>query len=146
MKKQLEALLEGINDEIAILANSAAFIYEYIEDVNWVGFYINKNNKLILGPFQGRPACVYIDMGRGACGTSAKNQEIVILNDVKLVENYIACHDETNSEIVLPIVINNQTYGVLDIDSLSKNRFDETTKLELEELNNIITKALSKIL
>jgi len=145
MKKQLEALLEGINDEIAILANSTAFIYEYIEDVNWVGFYINKNNKLILGPFQGRPACVYIDMGKGACGTSAVKQEVVILGDVRLVENYIACHEETNSEIVIPIIINNKTYAVLDIDSLSKNRFDEKTKLLLLELSTVITNELSKI-
>ena len=89
MEKILKSLLEGTNDEIAILANSSAFIFEFIPDVNWVGFYIKKDNKLVLGPFQGRSACVYINMGKGACGTSASTKQIVVLDDVRNVETIL---------------------------------------------------------
>jgi GAF domain-containing protein len=142
MNESLKSLLQGINDETAILANASAFIHEFIPDVNWVGFYIFKKDQLILGPFQGRPACVYIPMGRGACGRSAETKATVILNDVTKETNYIACHSETKSEIVIPLIINNHIYGVLDIDSLSFNRFDEDSKQTLEALAKIIINAI----
>lgn len=144
MDKQLDALLEGTMDEISILANTSAFINEFIPDVNWVGFYIKKGDTLVLGPFQGRSACVYIPLGKGACGRSAKEKDIIIYDDVRIVENYISCHDETRSEIVIPIIVNNNVYGVLDIDSLLLNRFDDKTKDTLVKITKIIEKHLSK--
>lgn len=146
MHKELDNLLSGINDEIAILANASAFIFEFVHDLNWVGFYLYKNNQLVLGPFQGRAACVYIQMGRGACGRSAESKKTIVLDDVTKVENYIACHEETRSEIVIPLVIDNQIYGVLDVDSLIISRFDEETKKMFEEYAQIIIKHLKNCL
>jgi len=146
LNKTLESLICDINDEVAILANASALLYEMLEDVNWVGFYLLKNNQLVLGPFQGKPACVYIKLGKGACGTCAKEKRTIILEDVKKVENYISCHDETNSEIVVPIIINDTLYGVLDIDSTSVNRFKEDDKLLLEESINILSNKLLEVL
>lgn len=145
MNNQLDSLLSAIDDEIAILASAAAFIYEFVPDINWVGFYLYKKDKLVLGPFQGRTACVYIPLGKGACGRSAENKETIILDDVTKVENYIACHEETRSEIVIPLVINNKIYGVLDVDSISLKRFDEETKKMFEEFAKTITNNLKKL-
>lgn len=145
MNNQLDSLLSAIDDEIAILASAAAFIYGFVPDINWVGFYLYKKDKLVLGPFQGRTACVYIPLGKGACGRSAENKETIILDDVTKVENYIACHEETRSEIVIPLVINNKIYGVLDVDSISLKRFDEETKKMFEEFAKTITNNLKKL-
>lgn len=143
MEKSLEALLSGIDDEVAIMANASAFIYEFVNDINWVGFYVIKNDRLVLGPFQGRSACVYINLGKGACGSAAQNREIVVLEDVRTVENYIACHEETRSEVVIPIIINNKVYGVLDIDSTTVNRFDINTIDLLKKITHVIENSLS---
>ncbi|HHU56056.1 MAG TPA: GAF domain-containing protein [Acholeplasmataceae bacterium] len=141
----LNSLLNDTNDEIAILANASSLLYDFLDDVNWVGFYLLKNNKLVLGPFQGKPACVYIELGRGACGRCAESKETVILEDVKKEKNYISCHDETNSEIVIPLLIDNKIYGVLDIDSTSVNRFKESDKITLEESAKIIANKIANI-
>lgn len=142
LNKQLDSLLSATFDEVAILANASAFIFELINDINWVGFYLYKQDKLVLGPFQGRPACVYIHMGKGACGKSADTKESIILDDVTKVDNYIACHEETRSEIVIPLVINAAIYGVLDIDSVLISRFNSEDKKMFEELTQTITKHL----
>lgn len=140
--KSLDSLLESTNDNIAVLANASAFINEVLDDVNWVGFYLYKNNALKLGPFQGRPACVDIEIGKGVCGTAASKKQTIIINDVTKIDNYIACHEETRSEIVIPIIINNSLYGVLDIDSLTVDRYKNEDKILLEAIVNIISKHL----
>lgn len=134
--KSLGGLLENTNDNIAVLSNSSAFIYEFLEDVNWVGFYLVKNGDLKLGPFQGRPACVDIKMGKGVCGSAAAKNETIIIENVRLIDNYISCHDETSSEIVVPIIVNNLLFGVLDIDSVTVGRF---TKDDSEILNALVS-------
>jgi GAF domain-containing protein len=138
--KSLDSLLENTNDNIAVLANASAFINEFIGDVNWVGFYLLKNDALVLGPFQGRSACVDIQIGKGVCGRCALVRKSIIIKDVKQIDNYISCHDETRSEIVLPIIINDNLYGVLDIDSLTVDRFSEDDLIILEEFVEIIKK------
>ena len=144
MEKQLDDLLNGTKYKMSILANTAAYLFEYLSDINWVGFYIANNEELYLGPFQGRSACVHIPFGKGACGRSAKEKAIIIYDDVKIVENYISCHNETQSEIVLPIIINKKIYGVLDIDSLKLSRFDENSKIMLEKIVGVVEKNLEK--
>lgn len=146
MNKALESLISDTYDEVAILANAASLLYDYLEDVNWVGFYLVKDYRLVLGPFQGKPACVYIELGKGACGTCAETKETVILENVKTVDNYISCHDETNSEIVVPLIVNNKVYGVLDIDSTTINRFTQQDKILLEESAKIISKKLETLI
>ena len=136
--KSLASLLENTNDNVAVLANASAFIYEILDDVNWVGFYINKNNALKLGPFQGRPACVDIKIGKGVCGSSASSRKSIIIEDVKKIDNYISCHDETRSEIVIPMIKDNILIGVLDIDSTKVSRFTENDQLLLEDLVSVI--------
>lgn len=140
--QSLDSLLHHTNDDIAVLANAASFLYMTLTDVNWVGFYIKKGNRLTLGPFQGLPACVEIQMGKGACGSAAQEKRTVILNDVTLVENYIACHDETRSEIVIPIVVQGDVVAVLDIDSTTIHRFTASDQSQLELMASIISKHL----
>src|SRR5690554_3127171 len=145
LNKSLKSLIADTHDEVAILANSSALLYELLPDVNWVGFYLYKMDKLILGPFQGKPACVDIEINKGACGTAAKTLKPIILEDVNKIDNYIACHPETNSEIVLPIALNGKIYGVLDIDSTTIGRFTKDDQKLLEASVDIITKKLLSI-
>ncbi|UJF35448.1 GAF domain-containing protein [Paenibacillus hexagrammi] len=130
---QLRALLEGENDQIANLANASALLGSFLSDINWVGFYLFKQNELVLGPFQGLPACVRISLGKGVCGTSAQKRETIRVADVHEFPGHIACDAASNSEIVIPILRDNDLIGVLDIDSPSKSRFDETDQLYLEQ-------------
>ncbi|MCE4051158.1 MULTISPECIES: GAF domain-containing protein [Bacillaceae] len=132
--KQLKALLEGESNTIANLSNAAALLNQFLDRVNWVGFYLTEDNKeLVLGPFQGLPACVRIPFGRGVCGTSAEKKETVLVEDVHQFPGHIACDAASQSEIVVPLVKEDGTLlGVLDIDSPEKSRFDETDKKYLE--------------
>ena len=124
-EKQLDSLLENIKYEISLLSNSAAFIYQTLNDVSWAGFYLYQDNQLILGPFQGKTACTIIPLNRGVCG---------------------ACADSaTNSEIVLPIIIDQELYGVLDLDSTSFDRFSKSDQLLLEKYIQIIIKHLKRL-
>ncbi|MFD1851868.1 GAF domain-containing protein [Oceanobacillus bengalensis] len=131
--KQLVALSEDEKDAIAILSNASALLNQFLDDVNWVGFYLWKEDELLLGPFQGLPACVHIQYGKGVCGTAIKERKTQRVSDVNAFPGHIACDSASKSEIVVPIIINNQVYGVLDIDSPSKNRFDEIDQKYLEE-------------
>jgi GAF domain-containing protein len=115
--RQLEALFEGERDGLANCANMSAQIFEALPDVNWAGFYFMKKGELVLGPFQGRSACVRIAMGRGVCGTAASRRETVIVPDVHEFPGHIACDSASRSEIVVPIVAGGRLLGVLDIDS-----------------------------
>lgn len=144
-EKQLEALLENINYEISLLANTAAFIKQEFSDVSWAGFYLNQDQQLILGPFQGLVACTVIPFNKGVCGACASEQTIKRVADVHDFPGHIACDSATNSEIVLPILIDDCLYGVLDLDSISFDRFQETDSKLLEKLVNVLIKHLKRI-
>ncbi|MGM7317601.1 GAF domain-containing protein [Idiomarina sp. ST10R2A5] len=123
---QSRALTEAEPDLIANLANISALLYEHIDDVNWLGFYLTRSDdELVLGPFQGRVACVRIPFGKGVCGVAAQSQECQRVEDVHQFAGHIACDSASNSEVVAPVVVNGKTVAVLDIDSPSIGRFSE---------------------
>lgn len=123
--KQLEALLTGESNQIANLSNASALLGQFLDRINWVGFYMAEENELVLGPFQGLPACVRIPFGRGVCGTAAKEQKTIRVADVHAFPGHIACDAASRSEIVVPLIQNGRLIGVLDIDSPETDRFDE---------------------
>jgi len=121
----VKSLIEGEPDLIANLANVSALLFNGLDDVNWAGFYLYKDDQLVLGPFQGQPACIRIPLGKGVCGTAAATKTVQRIDDVHTFDGHIACDAASNSEIVIPIVIHNKLVGVLDIDSPIYSRFDE---------------------
>jgi L-methionine (R)-S-oxide reductase len=138
--KQLKALLDGEDDLIANLSNASALLNQFLSDINWVGFYLTKEkNQLVLGPFQGLPACVRIPFGRGVCGTAAANNETLRIADVHQFPGHIACDAASNSEIVIPLVKNDEVIGVLDIDSPLKERFNETDEKYLKLFVDVLS-------
>lgn len=144
-KLMVAAAREFLRDEedvVANLANISALIYQYMEDINWVGFYVVRKGVLVLGPFQGRPACVRIGAGKGVCGAAVSRREVVVVDDVSAFPGHIVCDSASNSEIVLPLYIRGEVYGVLDVDSPSFARFG---KAEEQALGNIAT-AISSFL
>ncbi|GIN97157.1 hypothetical protein J6TS1_30270 [Siminovitchia terrae] len=140
--KQLKALLDGETDETALLSNASALLKQFLDEVNWVGFYVWKNEELVLGPFQGLPACTRIAYGKGVCGTAVKERTTQRIADVHQFPGHIACDAASNSEIVVPIFANGDIYGVLDIDSPITDRFDEFDQKYLEEFVTIIEEHL----
>lgn len=139
VKKQLQALLHGEKNQIANLSNTSALLNQFLDRINWIGFYLmDENNELVLGPFQGLPACVRIPLGKGVCGTSAKTKETLRVEDVHQFPGHIACDAASNSEIVIPLIKDGKLLGVLDIDSPDKNRFDELDQEKLEEITAIL--------
>ncbi|MFF2441418.1 GAF domain-containing protein [Priestia megaterium] len=140
--KQLRALLEGESNTIANLANASALLNQFLNEVNWVGFYLMEDGELVLGPFQGLPACVRIPLGKGVCGTAAQNQRTERIEDVHAFPGHIACDAASQSEIVVPMVKEGKLLGVLDIDSPIKNRFDEIDQQYLEEFVKELTSFL----
>lgn len=144
-EKQLDALLENIDYEISLLSNSAAFIKQQFNDVSWAGFYLNKDNQLILGPFQGLVACTKIPFDKGVCGACGRELKTQLVSNVHEFPGHIACDSASNSEIVLPMIIDDKLYGVLDLDSTSLDRFHECDQIELEKLVRIIIKHLNRI-
>ena len=131
---QLRCLIENETDMITNMANISAYINDLLDDINWVGFYLYKDNMLVLGPFQGHVACNRIKPGQGVCGTSAKERKTIIVDDVHLFKGPIACDSQSQSEIVIPLIKNNQLLGVLDIDSPIKKRFTDKDQKLLEDL------------
>ena len=134
---QLRCLIENETDMITNMANISAYINDLLDDINWVGFYLYKDNMLVLGPFQGHVACNTcnrIKPGQGVCGTSAKERKTIIVDDVHLFKGHIACDSQSQSEIVIPLIKNNQLLGVLDIDSPIKKRFTDKDQKLLEDL------------
>ncbi len=125
LAQQADALMAEENNLIANLANLSALLFMELEDVNWAGFYLCENDELVLGPFQGLPACIRIPIGRGVCGTAASTLQSQLVTDVHDFPGHIACDAASNSEIVVPIVVNNKLIGVLDIDSPSIGRFKQ---------------------
>jgi L-methionine (R)-S-oxide reductase len=128
----LASLLEGETDALANLANASALLAQALERINWCGFYLLRGGELVLGPFQGRPACVRIPVGRGVCGTAASRRETVLVPDVNVFPGHIACDAASRSEIVVPIVEDGELRGVLDIDSPDLARFDAVDREGLE--------------
>lgn len=117
LSKQLDALLDGEVDLIANLSNASALLHQFLTDVNWVGFYLMKNGELVLGPFQGLPACVRIAIGKGVCGTAVKKDKTIVVDNVHEFPGHIACDANSKSEIVIPLKKDGEIIGVLDIDS-----------------------------
>ncbi|SDK43683.1 GAF domain-containing protein [Sediminibacillus albus] len=138
--KQLEALIEDEQDAIANLSNASALLNQFLSEVNWVGFYLWKDGELVLGPFQGLPACVRIKAGKGVCGTAVQQGKTQRVQDVEQFPGHIACDAASQSEIVVPLFKNKEIFGVLDIDSPIKNRFDEEDEKFLEQFGAIIEK------
>lgn len=140
----LEALISGIDYDITILSNASALLNEYLDNINWVGFYLYKDGKLILGPFQGKVACMVIPLNKGVCGYCATNKETIIVKNVHEFKGHIACDSASESEICVPIIVNNELYGLLDIDSPTQNRFNDKDKENLEKAIEIIKKHLNQ--
>ncbi|WP_315121089.1 GAF domain-containing protein [uncultured Clostridium sp.] len=140
MVTMLEGLIKDEKDVITNLANASALINALMDRINWVGFYIIKDGELVLGPFQGMPACTRIKVGKGVCGTAVSSKTIMRIEDVHKFEGHIACDSASNSEIVLPIVKNNEVYGVLDIDSPIVGRFTEVEEKYLVQCMDILNK------
>lgn len=135
---ELRALVAGETDFIANLANAAALLFHSLPDVNWVGFYLLKDGELVVGPFQGKPACVRIAVGKGVCGSAAARRTTVIVRDVHEFPGHIACDAASNSEIVVPLLRGAALLGVLDLDSPALARFDEQDQAGLEMLAKIL--------
>ncbi|PYD99176.1 GAF domain-containing protein [Bacillus cereus] len=138
--KQLDALLTGESNVVANLSNASALLNQFLDRVNWVGFYVTEGNQLVLGPFQGMPACVRIPFGRGVCGVAAETKTTQLVADVHQFPGHIACDSASNSEIVVPIIKDGNVIGVLDIDSPEKNRFDEVDQPYLEKFVETLLK------
>lgn len=139
---QLKGLMYNESDLIANLANASALLNQFLENINWVGFYLVKENELVLGPFQGLPACIRIPFTKGVCGHVATTKKTVIVKNVHEFAGHIACDRTTNSEIVIPILKDGQLIGVLDIDSPILNRFNEIDQKYLEKFVQIIAKTI----
>lgn len=140
LNMKLTALICEEPDWLADLSNASAVLWLLLDDINWAGFYLYKNDELILGPFQGKPACTHIKIGKGVCGTAADKGETQLVKNVHEFPGHIACDSASNSEIVVPILKNGRLIGVLDIDSPELNRFDETDQRGLEKFVSIIVK------
>ena len=142
--QQLTALVDGIPYEVANLANTSALLWQEMLDINWVGFYKMEDGALVLGPFQGKPACIRIPVGRGVCGTAVAEDQVQLVYDVHDFPGHIACDSASNSEIVLPIHVNGKIWGVLDIDSPYVGRFTEDDRGGLTKIVAIIEDYLEK--
>ena len=138
----LQGLVTGETDPVANMANASALIFETLPDVNWVGFYRNVGDELVLGPFQGRPACVRMTFDQGVCGAAAKTRQIQRVEDVHAFPGHIACDSASNSEIVLPLIREGELIGVLDIDSPNTARFTEEDEAGCVQLGEILAKVL----
>jgi GAF domain-containing protein len=134
LAEELAALLDGETDFVANAANTAALIFWRLPDVNWAGFYLRQGSELVLGPFQGKPACVRIAWGSGVCGTSAERAETLVVPDVHAFPGHIACDAASRSELVVPLVVDDRVVGVLDVDSPATGRFDDADAEGAERL------------
>lgn len=140
---QLEALLAGESDPIGNAANTSALLFQMMPDLNWAGFYLMRDGELVLGPFQGKPACVRIPVGRGVCGTSAERRQSVLVEDVHAFPGHIACDADSRSELVVPLLREGRVLGVIDLDSPLPGRFDAEDQAGIEAIAEIVLKASS---
>lgn len=139
----VESVVSSEPDMIANMANIAALLFEALPDINWSGFYLWKEDQLVLGPFQGRLACTRIPLGKGVCGTVAAQKTTLVVPDVHAFPGHIACDAASESEIVIPVLKNGALIGVLDIDSPIKNRFQDTDRILLEKIVSVLEKTLT---
>ena len=142
--QRLVALTDGIPYETANLANASALLWQHMEDINWVGFYKMTDGILVLGPFQGKPACVKINVGKGVCGTAVAEDKVQLVYDVHDFPGHIACDSASNSEIVLPIHVNGEVWGVLDIDSPYVGRFTGEDREGLQKIVAVLERILAR--
>lgn len=133
-----QGITEGERNLIANLANIASLLFNTMHSVNWAGFYLMERGELVLGPFHGKPACIRIPVGKGVCGTAVKTRQTQLVENVHEFPGHIACDGDTNSEIVIPIVINGEVYGVLDIDSPELKRFNVPDQKGLEKIVELL--------
>jgi len=140
--EKLRALTDGVPHRIANLANASALLYAELEDLNWAGFYFLEDGKLVLGPFQGKPACIEIDVGKGVCGTAVQEGKTQLVPDVHLFPGHIACDSASNSEIVVPLRVKGEIVGVLDVDSPWPGRFTQEDQVGLEATAEVIAQML----
>ena len=138
MYEQIRALAETDTHLIPLLSNASAVIYEEMDAVNWAGFYLLRDGRLVVGPFQGKPACIHIEPGKGVCGTAVVQKKIIRVDDVHAFPGHIACDAASEAEIVLPLMKNGQLFGVLDIDSPVKNRFTAGDEEGLSRIAGLI--------
>ena len=143
ISKQLEGLIETEPFYVPALSNAAAILWEELDDINWAGFYIVRDEKLVLGPFQGKVACIHIALGKGVCGTAWEKDETLVVPDVHEFKGHIACDSASRSEIVVPIHHDGKVVAVLDIDSPSPSRFSSEDKTGLEEFAGVIEKMVT---
>ena len=140
LSSQLDALLSGESNAVANLSNASALINQFFDRINWVGFYLMEEGELVLGPFQGLPACIRIPIGRGVCGTAVANKQSIIVPDVNAFPGHIVCDAASQSEIVVPLIKDGIMLGVLDIDSPELNRFLEEDRVGLEKVIEVLVK------
>lgn len=136
--KQLAGILSGEQDWLANLSNSLAILYNNLEEINWAGFYLYRDGELILGPFQGKPACIRIGVGKGVCGSALRDRKTYLVPDVNKFAGHIACDTASRSEIVVPVLKNDSLIGILDIDSPIKERFDSIDQEFLKSFVDIL--------
>lgn len=141
--RQMKSLMEGVRSDITILANASALIYQTLQGINWAGFYLSHGKELLLGPFQGKPACVRIPFGKGVCGTAAAEEQTVLVKNVHEFAGHIACDSDSRSEIVVPVLKGDGLYGVLDIDSPFFSRFNDLDRKGLEQFAGILGDGLT---
>ena len=144
LNERLQALTEGVPHEIANLANASALLYHSMEDLNWAGFYLMRDGRLVLGPFQGQPACIHIPVGKGVCGTAALENKTICVDNVHSFEGHIACDSRSLSEIVIPLHdAEGKIRGVLDIDSPLEGRFSGADQAGLEQCARLLETVIS---
>jgi GAF domain-containing protein len=139
---EIKALVENVQHSVSNYANISAAIWQAMEDINWVGFYLLEGETLYLGPFQGKPACVSISVGKGVCGTAVATRQTLVVDNVHQFPGHIACDAESRSEIVIPMIKDDRVIGVLDIDSPVTSRFDHRDKSNLEEIVSILIRSI----
>ena len=139
---QLAALAEADGWYVPLLSNAAALLYAALKDVNWAGFYVLRDGRLVLGPFQGKVACIHIPLGKGVCGTAAQRDETPLVPDVHAFSGHIACDSASNAEIVVPVHKNGEVVAVLDIDSPAFNRFTDEDRAGLEAFVKVLERAM----
>lgn len=142
LNQQLQALIHNVPHPVANLSNAAALLYHTLEDINWAGFYLMEDGQLVLGPFQGKLACIEIPLGRGVCGTAAAQNQTQLIHDVHQFPGHIACDCASNAEIVVPLHAGGKVAGVLDIDSPTVGRFTEEDRVGLTAFAQILERAL----
>ncbi len=142
--ESLEALICDVPHMTANLANASALLYDTLSDINWAGFYLYEDSRLVLNAFQGKPACIEIELSRGVCGAAASKRETLVVPDVHAFAGHIACDSASRSEIVVPLIIGGKLFGVLDIDSPSLDRFDDNDRQGLEAFAKALCKEIEK--